>query len=388
MFSIILEMKSSPTGAQNKLERLAQAAQYDLACACGPTQKRTRGPGDRWIYPAALPDGGTMPILKVLQSSGCEKNCAYCVERAGGIGPRTDFSQDELASLFTDMARSGQVGGLFLSSAIKKSAVATMDRMLATIELVRFKYRFFGFIHLKIIPGAEESQILRAMELANRVSVNLETPGNSSLKKIAPAKDFDRHLLGAMKFIGEHLGQEGLRCKSQTTQFVVGASDENDGQIIDTLWRGYGEMNLARGYFSAFQPALGTPLEEKPPVPTMREHRLYQTDFLFRKYDFTLDDIILDGASNLSYDKDPKTLFAEHHPEIFPMEINDATRRLLLRVPGIGPKAADNILRLRRQSRLGDLDALKAAAPRWRIAAPYLLFDGRLRARPVQLSLF
>ena len=147
-------------------------------------------------------------------------------------------------------------------------------------------------------------------------------------------------------------------------------------------------MNLARGYFSAFQPVPGTPLEEKPPVPTMREHRLYQTDFLFRKYDFTLDDIILDGTSNLSYDKDPKTLFAQHHPELFPMEINDATRKLLLRVPGIGPKGADNILRLRRQSRLGDLDALKAAAPRWRIAAPYLLFDGRLRARPLQLSLF
>ncbi|MCP4673922.1 MAG: radical SAM protein [Deltaproteobacteria bacterium] len=381
-------MKPFPTDARAKLERLAQAAQYDLACACGPAQKRTRGPDDRWIYPAALPDGGTMPILKVLQSSGCEKNCAYCVERAGGTGPRIDFSPDELASLFADMAQSRQVGGLFLSSAIKKTAVTTMDRMLATVELVRFKYRFFGFIHLKIIPGAEESQILRAMELANRVSVNLESPGNECLKKIAPAKDFDRHLQGAMKFVSEHLGQEGLRCKSQTTQFVVGASDENDGQIIDTLWHGYRKINLARGYFSAFQPAPGTPLEEKPPVPTMREHRLYQTDFLFRKYEFALDDIVLDSTSNLSLDKDPKTLYAEHHPELFPMEINDATRKLLLRVPGIGPKGADNILRLRRQSRLGDLDALKVAAPRWRIAAPYLLFNGRFRAGPVQLSLF
>ncbi len=370
------------------MDRLAQAAQYDLACACGPGQSRARSVDDRWIYPAALPDGGTIPLLKVLQASGCERNCAYCAERAGGPGRAACFTPDELAGSFAELVRARRVGGLFLSSAIQGSAVRTMDRMLATTELIRFKHRFFGFIHLKIIPGAENAQIFRAMQLASRVSVNLEAPGKKSLKRIAPAKRFDRQLHGAMEFIGEQLDGAGLRCKSQTTQFVVGASDESDRQIMGTLWHAYKKMRLARGYFSAFQPVDGTPLEDKPPAPTMREHRLYQADFLLRKYGFEFDDLIFSDAADLSLDTDPKTLWAASHPEWFPLEVNDAPLKQLLRVPGIGPRSAENILRLRGKSRLRDLDALKAASRQWRTAAPYLLFDGRRRTKPVQLRLF
>jgi predicted DNA-binding helix-hairpin-helix protein len=374
---------------QEKLEILAQAARYDLACACGPTQGRVKGLDDRWIYPAALPNGRTVPLLKVLQSSGCERNCAYCAERAGGVGQNASFTPDELANLFSDLARSNVAGGLFLSSAIKGSARTTMDKMLATCELVRFKHRFFGFIHLKIIPGAEEAQILRAMELANRVSVNLEAPTRDSLKKIAPAKSFERQLIDTMKFVGNNLGREGMRCRSQTTQFVVGASDESDSQIADTLWKSYRHMNLARGYFSAFQPVRGTPLEEREATSTMREHRLYQVDFLFRKYEFAFEDLIFDGTSNLSLNTDPKTLFAERHPDLFPIEINDAPRKLLLRVPGIGPLAADKIQRERTKGRIRDIDTIKKISRQWRTAAPYLLFDGRLRSREaLQLRLF
>ncbi|MCP4603916.1 MAG: putative DNA modification/repair radical SAM protein [Proteobacteria bacterium] len=374
--------------ARGKLEKLAKAAQYDLACACGAGQNRTHGLDGRWIYPAALPNGGTMPMLKVLQTSGCERNCAYCAERSGGLGQSMSFTPDELAGLFSDMVRTRMVGGLFLSSAIKDSAIATMDKMLATAELVRFKHRFFGFVHLKIIPGAENSQIIRAMELANRVSINLETPDKDNLKKIAPGKNFFGHLQNTINFVGEHLGQDSLRCRSQTTQFVVGASSETDEQILSTLWQSYRQMNLARGYFSAFQPVQGTPLEGRSPTPTMREHRLYQADFLIRKYQFSFDDIIFDSTSNLSLITDPKTLWVGRHPELFPMEINEAPKKLLLRVPGIGPQSAEKIMRVRKNNRIQDLDALKIAASRWKIAAPYLLFDGRLRTKSSQLKLF
>jgi len=374
---------------RGKLQTLAEAAQFDLSCACGGPQKRTLGNDGLWIYPAALPDGQTMPVLKVLQSSGCERNCTYCAQRNGGKGPRICFSPDDLAREFMKMVRARMVGGLFLSSAIMGSPIATMDRMLATVERVRFKHRFFGYVHLKIIPGAQEAQIIRAMEIANRVSVNLEAPNEERLAAIAPGKSFHDQLKGTMRFIGDNLGREGLRCKSQTTQFVVGAAGEQDKETISTLWESYEEANLARGYFSAFQPVTGTPLEGAAPVPAMREHRLYQVDFLFRKYEFEIDDIIFDDEENLSLAEDPKMMWAGRHPEVFPMEVNDIERRELLRVPGLGPMSVDRILERRRISRICELDVLKRITPRWRTAAPYLLFDGKRRDRHMaQLELF
>ncbi len=374
---------------RDKLQALAQAAQFDLSCACGGPQKRTLGNDGLWIYPAALPNGQTMPVLKVLQSSGCERNCTYCIERNGGRGSRICFSPDDLAREFMKMVRARLVGGLFLSSAIMGSPTATMDRMLATVERVRFQHSFFGYIHLKIIPGAQETQIERAMELANRVSINLEAPNEERLAAIAPGKNFHDQLKGTMRFIGDNLGREGMRCKSQTTQFVVGAAGEQDRETISTLWESYEEANLARGYFSAFQPVSGTPLEDIAPAPAMREHRLYQVDFLFRKYEFKIDDIIFDDEENLSLIEDPKTIWAGRHPEVFPMEINDVERRELLRVPGLGPIAVDRILERRRISRICELDVLKRITPRWRTAAPYMLFNGKLKDRRMaQLALF
>lgn len=374
---------------RGKLQALAQAAQFDLSCACGGPQKRTLGDDGLWIYPAALPNGQTLPILKVLQSAGCERDCTFCAQRNGGMGPRICFSPDDLAREFMKMVRARLVGGLFLSSAIMGSPVATMDRMLATVEQVRSRHRFFGYVHLKIIPGAQETQIERAMELANRVSVNLEAPNEERLAMIAPGKNFHDQLKGTMRFIGDNLGREGLRCKSQTTQFVVGAAGEQDKETVTTLWESYEEANLARGYFSAFQPVLGTPMEGAALVPAMREHRLYQVDFLFRQYEFEIDDIIFDDEENLSLTEDPKMIWAGRHPEVFPMEINDVGRRELLRVPGLGPLTVDRILERRRISRIRELDVLQRITPRWRTTAPYLLFDGKIKdKRMAQLALF
>jgi predicted DNA-binding helix-hairpin-helix protein len=366
-------------GRQEKLALLARAAQYDLACACGGAQTRSLGSDGKWIYPVALPNGGTLPVLKVLQSSGCERNCRYCAERSGGRHGRAGFTPDELAETFMEMAGAGLVKGLFLSSAIQGTPVATMDRMIATMERIRLKYRFGGFVHAKVIPGAEEAQIVRAMQLADRVSVNLEAPTAARLSDIAPGKQYHRHLLGAMDVIAKHLGRPDLRSKSHTTQYVVGAAGEQDQEILTSLWNSYRTLRLGRGYFSAFQPVDDTPFAEQPPAPAMREHRLYQADFLFRKYGFALDELVFDTTGNLSLESDPKAIWAAQHPERFPLEINQASRAMLLRVPGIGPTAVSRILSLRQESKIRDLDGLKAATPRWRAAAPYLLFDGKHR---------
>ena len=373
-------------GREETLSRLAEAAQYDLACACGGPQRRSLGPDGRWIYPVALPQGGTLPVLKVLQSSGCERRCVYCRERDGGQG-RASLTPDALAMTFMEMVRAGLVKGLFLSSAIHDTPVATMDRMLGTLERVRLEHRFRGFVHAKIIPGAEDGQIHRAMALADRVSINLEAPSASRLSTIAPGKGYDAQLRYTMAYIARHLGQPGIRCKSHSTQYVVGAADEADREILESLWHSYRQLRLGRGYFSAFQPIADTPLSHKPPTSALREHRLYQTDFLFRCYGFALDEILFDSTENLSLTTDPKAAWAAAHPEIFPLEINRAEKRLLLRVPGIGPTAVTRILRVRRHAKITDVDALKTVTPRWRTAAPYLLFDGRKRAGGVQLAL-
>ncbi len=365
---------------REKLDLLARAAQYDLACACGGSQTRSLGEDGKWIYPVALPDGGTLPVLKVLQSAGCERNCMYCAERAGGNRERACFTPDELSRTFMEMVRADLVNGLFLSSAIRGTPVATMDRMLGTLERIRFRHGFRGFVHVKIIPGAEEAQIVRAMQLAERVSVNLEAPTAERLSVIAPGKAFHEQLQSAMGIIVKHLGRRDLRCKSHTTQYVVGAAGEQDREILSSLWDGYRTLRLGRGYFSAFQPIRATPLAHRPPTPALREHRLYQADFLFRKYSFSFNDIIFDAAENLSLHTDPKTLWAEQHPEYFPLEINRAATGELLRVPGIGPAAAKRILSFRSESKLKDLDVLKRVTRRWKTAAPYLLFDGRRRA--------
>jgi predicted DNA-binding helix-hairpin-helix protein len=376
-------------GAVEKLGLLAEAAQYDLACACGGPQKRTLGEDGKWVYPIALPSGGTLPVLKVLQSAGCERDCAYCVERSGGRGARTGFAPDELANLFYDMVRAEAVRGLFLSSAIVGTPRCTMDKMLATLAQVRLKHGFEGFVHVKIIPGAEEAQIERAMQLADRVSVNLESPSEARLREIAPKKRFHRQLKSAMQYVSDNLKRRDLRCRSHTTQYVVGAGEEGDREILTSLWESYQHLNLGRGYFSAFQPVPGTPLEDKPPAPAMREHRLYQTDFLFRKYGFALDEIVFDPTDNLSLTRDPKTEWVMRHPEEFPVEINRAPAKSLLRVPGIGPTGAHRIVGLRAESKIRDLDTLKAITPRWRAAAPFLLFDGKRRAEAgFQLPLF
>lgn len=374
----------------DKLDILAGDARYDLACACGPSEPRVRGPLGRWIYPAILPGGGRANLLKVLLSNSCSRGCSYCAQRRGRDFSRVDFVPEELAAAFMEMYRRGQVTGLFLSSAISGSSTDTMERMIRTVELVRFHHGYRGWVHLKILPGASREQVERGAALANRLSLNLEAPTPERLRAISPQKRFRTDIYERMGWIHELVEKRAGRCRGQTTQFVVGAGDENDAEFISLMGDLYGTMQLSRIYFSAFQPVKGTPLEGRPPAPFEREHRLYQADFLLRKYGFKAEELVLDEQGNLPRDRDPKSVWAESHPEAFPVEVNTATRVQLLRVPGIGPVSAGNIIKLRRGAGLASTEDVKRTGAVIRRAEPFILIGGKRppRARGVQLSLW
>jgi predicted DNA-binding helix-hairpin-helix protein len=375
----------SAASVDTALVALTQAARHDLSCACGPAGHRQRGDDGLWIYPAALPSGRRVPMLKVLQASGCERSCVYCAERCGGQGRTHSLAPEALAAAFMDLRRGGHVFGLFLSSAIRGGAIATMDRMLATAELLRERHAFRGYLHLKMIPGSRPDQVEQAMALATRLSVNMEAPTAAHLARIAPGKQLETQILSPMRQVARAIARGDFARGGQTTQFVVGAAGETDREIAEAATRGYRQLGLARVYYSAMQPVPGTPLAERPPVPFLREHRLYQTDFLLRSYGFSLDEIHFDEAGALPLHTDPKTLWAKRHPERFPVEINRAGLPELLRVPGIGPRSARRLLRMRREQRLREVAALRAAGAAWQVASPYLLLDGKPAERQLRL---
>jgi len=370
---------------ESKLEVLARAAQHDLSCACGPSAPRQRGSHGLWIYPAALPSGDRVPMLKVLQASGCERSCVYCAERLGGLSMPCALSPDELARSFVDLYAEHRVFGLFLSSAIRGGPARTMDRMLGTAELLRGRFGYRGYLHLKIIPGSRPDQVERAMALATRVSVNMEAPSATYLRRIAPSKQFEHGILGPMRQIARAEREGRFRRAGQTTQLVVGAAGESDREITGAAAWMYDELRLERVYYSALQPLAGTPAEELAPVPFVREHRLYQVDFLLRKYGFTWDELVFDEAGALPLHQDPKAVWAHAHPERFPIEINTASRSELLRVPGIGPRSVGRIMAARRKGRIRSTDAFRALGVPSSAAASFLLLDGKPAERQLRL---
>ncbi len=384
-------------GLRERVFSLSEAAQYDACVEAGhpvPLERRQPrmpagfAPEHRVSYVTA--GNRRMPVLKILQTSACEKNCYYCPFRAGRTLRRETLSPDELAYAFDQMVRAGLVQGLFLSSGII-GTTRSMDRLIATAELVRQKYEFRGYIHLKLLPSAEPAHIERAIALADRVSVNLEAPNPARLARLAPHKEFTHSLLETLRRAAEMIRearQEGrLIARAGTvTQFVVGPAGESDRELLATTQALYDAQALRRAYFSAFRPVPDTPLDGLPPTPPLREHRLYQSDFLLRFYGFRADELVYDAEGNLLLDRDPKLAWAQAHPEYFPVEVNHASRRQLLRVPGIGPRTADRILAARRHGKIRDLSQLGRLGVQTQRAAPFLLVAGRAPA--IQLPLF
>ncbi|MGH2537045.1 MAG: helix-hairpin-helix domain-containing protein [Candidatus Promineifilaceae bacterium] len=344
------------------------------------------------VHQAVLPGGRRLALLKTLLTSACERDCYYCPFRAGRNNRRATFKPDEMARTFLEMRRAGLAEGLFLSSGIIKGGRATQDRLIDTAEVLRHKLGFRGYLHLKIMPGAERDQVWRTMELADRVSINLEAPNSQRLGLLAPKKMFLEELVEPLKWVEEirrsqapHDAWNG-RWPSSVTQFVVGAVGESDLELLTTSADLYRHARLARVYFSSFHPVTDTPLENRPAANPWREHRLYQASFLLRDYGFDFEELPFDPAGNLPLERDPKLAWAEAHLLETPVELNRAGREELLRVPGIGPKGAQAILAARRRGRLRDLQDLRAIGVRPGRPAPYVLLDGR---RPAfQLPLF
>jgi predicted DNA-binding helix-hairpin-helix protein len=352
-----------------------------------------------FVHPAILPNGQKIKLLKTLLSSACERDCYYCPFRAGRDMRRATFQPEEFARLFSMLSYKGIAEGVFLSSGMIGGGIRTEDKLIDTADILRNKLGFRGYIHLKVMPGAEKAQVERAMLLADRVSVNLEAPNDVRLAQLAPHKQFTEELLQPLRWMEEirrtkpapeqpwrfGSGSRG-HWPSSVTQFVAGGSGESDLELLTATDYLYRRLGLKRTYFSPFNPIPDTPLENQAPTPVIREHRLYQASFLLRDYGFELEELPFETDGRLPVQTDPKLAWARKNLVEQPIEINRADRSQLLRIPGIGPKGAEVILRARRQARIQDVSVLRKLGVLADRAAPFLLLDGR---RPVfQPALF
>lgn len=343
------------------------------------------------IFGAAA-GGKRVKLLKTLLTSACERDCYYCPFRAGRDFHRETLQPDEMSASFSHLHRAGQVEGLFLSSGLAGGGVKTQDRLIATAELLRRRQGFRGYLHLKIMPGAEKEQVRRAMQLADRVSINLEAPNPNRLGSLAPHKNFWDELFTPLRWVEEIRQTQPAdqswkgRWPSVTTQFVVGAVGENDLELLTTSEFLFRQFHLARTYYSAFDPIPDTPLQNHPPENPVRQQRLYQASFLLRDYGFNLEDLPFEQNGFLPLGIDPKRAWAEQNLSERPIEINQAERSELLRIPGLGPKMVDVLLLERRRNPLKDISDLTRLGIAVQRAAPYILLDGKRPAR--QLSLW
>ena len=353
-----------------KLAILADAAKYDASCASSGTIRRnsrqsngigsTNGTG---ICHSFTPDGRCVSLLKILLTNFCVYDCLYCINRASSNVQRARFSVDDVVQLTLDFYRRNYIEGLFLSSGIIRNPDYTMEQVVAVARKLRTEHQFRGYIHLKTIPEASAELIEEAGRWADRISINIELPTKRALETLAPEKNFDR-TRETMTKIKNRIDQgkaERTESKAaphfapagQTTQMIVGATDSSDATILQQAASLYSEQKLRRVYYSAFSPIpdASNKLPLIPP-PLVREHRLYQADWLVRFYGFKVDELTTDSEPNLDLAVDPKLAWALRNRHVFPVDLNKAPRTLLLRVPGLGTKSVERILKLRRWHKL------------------------------------
>ncbi|HEN8800238.1 putative DNA modification/repair radical SAM protein [Pseudomonas sp. CM27] len=400
-----------------KLGILADAAKYDASCASSGAPKRNSRGGDglgatngMGICHSYTPDGRCVSLLKILLTNFCLYDCQYCVNRRSSNVPRARFSPEEVVRLTLDFYRRNCISGLFLSSGIIRSADYTMEQLIRVARLLREEHNFRGYIHLKTIPDADPLLIEEAGRLADRLSVNIELPTDASLKRLAPEKHAHtiRQAMGVI-----HQGQQAVANEpkaprftpaGQSTQVIVGADSTDDSTLLrnsESLYQGYG---LKRVYYSAFSPIPDSPGSVPLAAPPLlREHRLYQADFLLRGYGYKAGEL-LGQVGNLALDIDPKLAWALANRDVFPLDVNRAEPALLARIPGIGLRSVQRLVALRRERRIryDDLIQLRCVLEKARpfiVTSDYRpqqaeLRSGLLRARlrepqaPVQMGLW
>ncbi len=357
------------------------AVEDDDSAALAPAQRAC--PVELPVHMAALPGGKRVPILKTVLTSACERNCYYCAFRAGRDFRRHTFKPEQMAEAFHTLWQAGVVEGLFLSSGVAGGGVRTQDQLLDTAAILREKYAFRGYLHLKLMPGAQEAQVERALQLADRLSVNLEAPTSAALARLAPQKILMEELLAPLKRV-EQLRTSlspsfgwNQHMPSSTTQFVVTPDGASDSDLLRASEHLIRRLRLTRVYYAGFSPMRGTPLENNPPENPWRVHRLYQASFLLRDYGFQAEDFPLTPSGALPLDTDPKQAWALRHLAQSPLELNRADYHQLLRVPGIGPQRAQALITARRRHRLVQPEDLRALGIPIERAAPFILLAGR-----------
>jgi len=352
-----------------KLSILADAAKYDVSCSSGGSSRRNenKGLGDAkgvGICHAYTEDGRCVSLLKILLTNHCIFDCAYCVSRKSNDVIRAAFTVQEVVDLTINFYRRNYIEGLFLSSGIFKNADYTMERLVRIAKKLRQEHNFHGYIHLKAIPGASEELLKEAGLFADRLSVNVEMPTEQSLKLLAPDKN-RKDMIAPMKYLKGAIEANREEKKifkkaplfapaGQSTQMVIGATPENDMQILWMATQFYDKMKLKRVYYSGYVPisndnrlpAIGTP------VPMIRENRLYQADWLLRFYGFSVDEIVNEENPFLDMDIDPKLSWALRNLQLFPLDINKADLSLIMRIPGVGVSSAKKIVAARKFGKL------------------------------------
>ncbi|GAA4457240.1 putative DNA modification/repair radical SAM protein [Novipirellula rosea] len=373
---------------RDKLAILADAAKYDASCAssgakstrAGSKIGSTEGMG---ICHSYTPDGRCISLLKILLTNFCIYDCQYCVNRVSSDTPRARFTVDEVVSLTMEFYKRNYIEGLFLSSGIIQNSDYTMEQLIAVAKTLRTEQHYGGYIHLKTIPNASQSLIEEAGKWADRLSVNIELPTEGDLYKLAPEKKKPQ-IVSAMHGIRDKIDEtkqeqaSGFKPPSfapagQSTQMIVGATETPDLEVLKTASELYAGQKLRRVYYSAYSPIphADARLPGQSP-PLIREHRLYQADWLMRFYGFQANEIVAEKDQNLSLDIDPKLAWALANRHFFPVDVNRASQEELLRIPGIGVRNVQRILSLRRHKHLrtADLRKLRVA---WNRAKVFVL---------------
>lgn len=375
---------------EDKLQILAAGARYDASCASSGSRRRNPGGLGSGAFSGVChswsADGRCISLLKILLTNVCIFDCAYCVNRRSNDIERTAFTPEEVAELTMQLYRRNCIEGLFLSTGVVRTPDFTMELLLRAVRLLREEHRFGGYIHLKVVPGADPALVAQAGLLADRVSVNIELPSAESLGRIAPDKNREGILLPMRQMSGLIAAsrEERRRCRKapyfapagQSTQLIVGATPESDLQILHLAQSLYRRLELRRVYYSAFVPVGDTRVPALPAPPLQREHRLYQADWLLRFYGFAAEELLDDEHPDFDPRLDPKAAWALRHPDFFPVAIESADYEALLRVPGLGVRSAQRIVRARRVGGLSweDLKKLGVVLKR---ARHFLTLGGR-----------
>lgn len=359
-----------------KLNILADAAKYDVSCASSgtsrPAVKGGIGTATGWgICHSFTPDGRCISLFKILLTNHCIYDCAYCTNRRSNDVKRTAFTPRELAELTIAFYQRNYIEGLFLSSGVMRNPDYTMEQMLRVVKLLREQYRFNGYIHMKAIPGASDNLIAQAGLYTDRMSVNLEIPSEENLKLLAPEKNYSE-VFAPMRFIQQGMlesAEDRKKFRSaprfvpagQSTQLIIGATPDNDHQILTLASALYRRPSFKRVYYSGYIPVNNgdSRLPTLAAPPLVRENRLYQADWLMRFYQFKASEIVDESHPDLDLDLDPKMGWALRHPEFFPVDVNSAPYEMILRVPGIGVKSAKLIVASRRYGRLSSTQLKK-----------------------------